>query len=47
MRNPFDTEERMAFRETIKRYVDQELKPHADEWDNAFMRDLAVRQRGL
>lgn len=31
MRNPFDTEERVAFRDAIKRYVDNELKPHVNE----------------
>ena len=35
MQNPFDTEERKAFRETIRRYVDTEIKPHIDEWDEA------------
>lgn len=35
MQNPFDTEERRAFRENIKRYVETELKPYADEWDEA------------
>jgi acyl-CoA dehydrogenase len=35
MQNPFETEERRAFRENIKRYVETELKPYADEWDEA------------
>ena len=35
MKNPFETEERRAFRETIKRYVAAEIKPHVDEWDEA------------
>ena len=35
MRNPFETEERAAFRETVKRFVDTEIKPYADEWDEA------------
>jgi len=35
MENPFDTEERQSFRETIKRYVEKELKPYANEWDEA------------
>ncbi len=35
MQNPFETEERRAFRETIRRYVEAEVKPHADEWDEA------------
>ncbi len=35
MRNPFETEERAAFREAVIRFVDKELKPHADDWDEA------------
>jgi acyl-CoA dehydrogenase len=30
MKNPFETEERRAFRETIKRYVEAELKPYVE-----------------
>lgn len=33
MNNPFDTEERAAFRESVRRFVEAEIKPHADEWD--------------
>ena len=33
MQNPFETEERRAFRETIKRYVETEIAPNVDEWD--------------
>lgn len=35
MQNPFETEERKAFREQVKRYVEAEIKPHVDEWDEA------------
>ncbi len=35
MKNPFETEERRAFRETIARFVDTEVKPHIDAWDEA------------
>ncbi len=35
MQNPFDTEPRRAFRETVRRYVEREIKPHADAWDEA------------
>lgn len=35
MQNPFETEERKAFRENIRRYVETELTPYADEWDEA------------
>jgi acyl-CoA dehydrogenase len=35
MKSPFDTEERLAFRETIKSFVDSEIRPFAHEWDEA------------
>ena len=35
MINPFDTDERRAFRETMARFVDTEIRPFADEWDEA------------
>ncbi len=35
MKNPFETEERRAFRETISRFVEAEVKPHIDGWDEA------------
>ena len=35
MHNPFDTDERRAFREALARFVQQEIEPHANEWDEA------------
>ena len=35
MKNPFENEERAAFRETVRRWVEAEVKPYADEWDEA------------
>jgi acyl-CoA dehydrogenase len=35
MRNPYDTEERRAFRETVQRFMKNEIEPHVDEWDEA------------
>ncbi len=35
MKNPFDTDERRAFRASIARFVQQEIEPHADAWDEA------------
>ena len=35
MTNPFQTEERAAFRETLKDFVAREIRPHADAWDEA------------
>lgn len=36
MKNPLETEERGAFRETIRRYVEAEITPKVDEWDEAM-----------
>ncbi|MGI9355200.1 MAG: acyl-CoA dehydrogenase family protein [Rhizobiaceae bacterium] len=33
MRNPFETEERKAFRDLIRSFVEKEITPHADAWD--------------
>ena len=35
MKNPFDTPERAAYRETIAKFVAAEIKPHVDAWDEA------------
>lgn len=35
MKNPFETEERAAFREIVRRFVETEVAPYADEWDEA------------
>ncbi len=35
MKNPFETEERAAFRQTVRRFVEAEVTPHADAWDEA------------
>lgn len=35
MHNPFETEERRAFRDALARFVQQEIEPHANEWDEA------------
>ncbi|NNU16179.1 acyl-CoA dehydrogenase [Parvularcula sp. ZS-1/3] len=33
MRNPFDNDERAAFRETVRQFIANEITPHADRWD--------------
>lgn len=33
MQNPFETEERVAFRESVRRYAINEIAPYVDEWD--------------
>ena len=35
MPNPFSTPERDAWRQSLREFVDTELKPFADEWDEA------------
>ncbi|MEX0287061.1 MAG: acyl-CoA dehydrogenase family protein [Paracoccaceae bacterium] len=35
MRNPFDTPERIAFRDTARAFVASEITPYVDEWDEA------------
>lgn len=35
MKNPFDTPERVAFRDTVNKFIDTEVIPHADDWDEA------------
>jgi len=35
MKNPFETEERRAFRETVRRFVAAEVTPYAAAWDEA------------
>jgi acyl-CoA dehydrogenase len=40
--SPFYTEEHEAFRQTVRRFVDREIMPHVDQWDEAeeFPREL-------
>ena len=35
MLNPFDNEERRSFRETVRRFVENDIRPFVDEWDEA------------
>ena len=35
MKNPFDTPERAVFRKTLRDFVEKEIKPNADAWDEA------------
>ena len=35
MKNPFENEERSAFRETIRNFTDTEIRPFAHDWDEA------------
>ena len=35
MKNPFDNPDRVAFREQLKNFVNKEIKPFVNEWDEA------------
>ena len=35
MRSPFETAERQAFRESVRSFVEQEVTPFVDDWDEA------------
>ena len=35
MRNPFDTKERKTFREMVSKFLEAEIWPYVDEWDEA------------
>lgn len=45
MKNPFDTDERCAFRGLISRFVTTEIKPHVDSWDEAGSFPWALHQK--
>ncbi len=45
MKNPFETPERAAFRETVRRFVETEVKPYADEWDEAGAIPWALHEK--
>ncbi len=35
VKNPFETDERREFRETVRRFVEKKIAPYADDWDEA------------
>ena len=35
MRNPFDTDDRKSFREMVTKFLETEIWPNVDEWDEA------------
>lgn len=43
--NPFDTDERRAFRDTLRNFMDKEIVPHAFEWDEAGHVPWAVHEK--
>lgn len=46
--SPFYTPEHEAFRQTVRRFVDREIMPHVDRWDEAeeFPRELYKKASG-
>src|SRR5262249_15242851 len=46
---PYFTEEHQMFRETVKQFVEAEIAPHAEEWDEAgiFPRELFKKAANL
>ncbi len=45
MKNPFDTPERKAFRETIENFVANEIAPFAHDWDEAGEIPMALHEK--
>ena len=45
MKNPFDTPERIAFRKTLRAFVEKKIKPNADTWDEAGQTPWELHQR--
>ena len=45
MKTPFDTEERRAFRDTLRTFVAQEITPYCDAWDEAGEIPWEVHQK--
>ncbi len=45
MINPFETDERAAFRDTIRRWVENEVTPFAEEWDEAGETPWALHEK--
>jgi len=48
-KSPYYTEQHEAFRDTVRRFVDKEIAPYADEWDEAetFPRELYRKAAGI
>jgi acyl-CoA dehydrogenase len=45
MKSPFETEERAAFRDTIRRFVETDIRPYVDEWDEAGAVPWALHEK--
>jgi acyl-CoA dehydrogenase len=49
MKSPYYTEQHEAFRDTVRRFVDKEIGPYVDAWDEAetFPRELYKKAAGI
>jgi len=45
MKNPFETDERKAFRKTMRAFVETEIQPYAHEWDEAGSVPWALHEK--
>jgi len=45
MKNPFETDERKAFRETLRNFVEVEIQPFAHDWDEAGTVPWALHEK--
>ena len=45
MKSPFETDERNAFRETVRNFVEKEITPFAHEWDEAGSVPWALHEK--
>ena len=45
MKSPFETEERKAFRETIRNFVEAQITPYAHDWDEAGTVPWALHEK--
>ena len=51
MKNPWFKEEHEIFRKTVRKFMETELAPHAEEWEEAkkhyYVQALKLTERGL
>ena len=47
MKSPFENDEILAFRQSLVNFIEEEIAPHADAWDEAgeFPREQFDRRR--
>ena len=45
MRNPYDTDDRKSFREMVTKFLETEIWPHVDEWDESGQYPQEINER--